>query len=217
MEYKSPGQRLDVDVFYKTGAYASLYKCYGRKADERKADDITVTMVREGKPEGLFRYFKERGIPVENPHSGIYYVLGEVLFPTQIIVGKELDRGLHSWLKLLTSNAEEEDLRKALEDMRQLKDKADRESADSVLEVLLKENRGLVKRMMEDDNMGEVLLEIMGPKINELQRQARTEGLAQGISGSVNILRGFGHSDEEIKAAIIKRYQLSEEEAVSYL
>ena len=229
VEYKSPKQHLDVDVFYKSGAYASLYKSYGKTVDERTADDMTVTIVREGKPEGLFQYFRKRGIPVENPHPGIYYVLGEVLFPTQIIVGKELDKRLHSWLRSLTSNAEEEDLRKVLEDVRRLKDKLDRESADSVLEVLLRENRELAEKLMEDDSMSEALLEIMEPKIKEImesriieiQRQARTEGLEQGLEQGIHYLveafRDYGHSDEEIKAAIIKRYQLSEEKAVSYL
>ena len=37
MEYKSPGDHLDIDAFYKAGAYASLYKAYGKKADEVKA------------------------------------------------------------------------------------------------------------------------------------------------------------------------------------
>lgn len=225
VEYKSPKQHLDVDVFYKTGAYASLYKSYGETVDGRAADDMTVTIVREGKPEGLFQYFMKRGIPVENPHPGIYYVLGEVLFPTQVIVGKELDKKQHSWLKSLSSNVGEEDLRKVLEDVRKLKDKPDRESADSVLEVLLRENRGLVERMMGDDSMSDALLEIMEPKIKEImepkiieiRRQARAEGLEQGIRYLVDAFRDYGHSDDEIKAAIIKKYHLSEEEAVSYL
>ena len=91
MEYKSPEDQLNIDTFYKAGAYASLYKAYGETVDGRKADDITVSMVREARPDGLFRYFKENGIRMENPCPGIYYVLNGVLFPTQIIVTKELD------------------------------------------------------------------------------------------------------------------------------
>lgn len=207
VEYKSPKQHLDVDVFYKTGAYASLYKSYGETVDGRAADDMTVTIVREGKPEGLFQYFMKRGIPVENPHPGIYYVLGEALFPTQIIVGKELDKKQHSWLKSLSSNVGEEDLRKVLEDVRKLKDKPDRESADSVLEVLLRENRGLVEKMMGDDSMSDALLEIMEPKIKEImepkiieiRRQARTEGLEHGKMESAKRMLESGRlSIEEV-------------------
>ena len=95
MEYKSPDDHLDVDTFYKAGAYASLYKSYGKTVDERKAEDITVSMVREVRPRGLFKYFKEHGIEIGNPYHGIYYVLDGVLFPTQIIVTGELDGQNH--------------------------------------------------------------------------------------------------------------------------
>ena len=233
VEYKSPEQHLDVDVFYKAQAYACLYKSYGGTVNERKADEISVSIVRETKPEGLFQYFRERGIPVGKPYPGIYYISGEVLFPTQIIVGKELDRKQHSWLRFLSCHMKEEDIRLMLEDVRNLEDRFDKELADSVLEVCLKENRELIEKLMGDDSMSDVLLEIMGPKINEIvkskinaimesktieiRRQAKTEGLEQGIRCLVDAFRDYGHSDEEIKAAIIKRYELSEEEAASYL
>lgn len=90
MEYKSPEDSLDIDDFYKAGAYASLYKSYGRTTDAVRADDVTVSLVREAKPEGLFRYFKEHSYSVSNPYQGIYYIEGNVLFPTQIVVTKEL-------------------------------------------------------------------------------------------------------------------------------
>ena len=181
MEYKSPEQHLDVDVFYKAEAYACLYKAYGETVNERKSNEITVSIVREKKPEGLFRYFRENGIPVENPYPGIYYIQGEVLFPTQIVVGKELDRKQHSWLRSLSGSMEEEDMRLMLEEVRHLEDKFDRELADSVLEVCLRENRGLIEKLMGDDGMSEALLEIMEPKIIEIRRQAKDEGLEQGL------------------------------------
>ena len=65
--------------------------------DERAADDITISIIRDAKPEGLFRYFREHNIKVTNPYAGIYYVLDGVLFRTQIIVGRELDKKSHVW------------------------------------------------------------------------------------------------------------------------
>ena len=41
-------------------------------------------------PAGLFGYFEKHGIRVTNPFHGIYYVLDAVLFPTQIVVTREL-------------------------------------------------------------------------------------------------------------------------------
>ena len=43
MEYKSPEDGLNIDTFYKSGAYASLYKSYGETVDKRTADGITVS------------------------------------------------------------------------------------------------------------------------------------------------------------------------------
>lgn len=48
---KSLEDHLDIDDFYKTGAYASLYKSYGETVDEIKADDVTVTIMREARPD----------------------------------------------------------------------------------------------------------------------------------------------------------------------
>lgn len=50
MEYKSPKDELNIDTFYKSGAYASLYKAYGESVDKRTADDITVSIVRQSRP-----------------------------------------------------------------------------------------------------------------------------------------------------------------------
>ncbi len=80
VEYKSPDDHLNIDSFYKAGAYASLYKAYGRTVDERRAEDITVSLVRERKPLGLFTYFKKHGITYTNPYNGIYQVTNTVLF-----------------------------------------------------------------------------------------------------------------------------------------
>ena len=40
---------------------------------------------------------------------------------------------------------------------------------------------------------------------------------AKGIQDTVDTLRDFGHKDAEIKTAIIKRYNLSLEEAEDYI
>ena len=41
-EYKSPDDELNIDVFYKGVAYASLYKANGPNVDAIKADDIKL-------------------------------------------------------------------------------------------------------------------------------------------------------------------------------
>ena len=58
--------------------------------------------------------------------------------------------------------------------------------------------------------MYEALMEIMEPRLQVRDKKV-------GIRAAVAALRDFGHKDEEIKPAIIKKYNLSSEEADDYL
>ncbi len=175
LEYRSPEDRMDIDSFYKAGAYASLYKAYGETVDERKADDITVSLVREAKPDGLFRYFREHKVEVSNPYPGIYYVLDGVLFFTQVIVTRELNGKNHGWLKSLSDKLKKEEMEALLNRARSLSGKLERELADAVLEVSVKANREIVEELKGDEAMCQALLEIMEPEINKIVGLAKEE------------------------------------------
>lgn len=172
IEYKSPEDHLNIDSFYKTSAYASLYKAYGETVDSRPAEDITVSMIRDTKPVKLFQYFKEHHIKVTNPYQGIYYIWGSVLFPTQIIVGNELRKEEHKWLKLLAPGLQKEDIREFVGNISQLTKKYEKELADSILEVVTKVNRQVIEELKGDENVCQALLEIMEPEINEIVHSA---------------------------------------------
>lgn len=184
VEYKSPLDGLDIDSFYKAGAYGCLYKALGSSVDERAADDITVSIIRDTRPEGLFRYFEEHGIEVLNPYAGIYYVLGAVLFPTQIVVGRELERDGHIWIKALSDRVEKHEMREFLKKVNCLTQKFDRELADSVLEVSIRANRQVVGELRGEDGMCEALLEIMAPEINQIVLE-KTQKVAQEVTQKV--------------------------------
>ncbi len=139
MEYKSPEDHLDIDAFYKALAYAGLYKAYGQTVDERKEDDVTVSLLRESRPERLFQYFAEHGYMVSNPYKGIYYIKGKNMFPVQIVATGELDKAEHTWLGALSEKLKKQDMTELLKKIRQLTGKNDRELADSVLEVSIGE------------------------------------------------------------------------------
>lgn len=217
MEYKSPEDHLDIDTFYKVLAYAGLYKAYGETVDERKADDITVSLLRESRPEGLFRYFAEHGYLVSNPNKGIYYIEGKIMFPTQIVVTGELDKAEHTWLGALSEKLEKQDMTELLKKIRELTGKNDRELADSVLEVCIGANRQVVEDLKGDVGMCQALMEIMEPQLLLRDEEKIKEGLQKGIQGTIDVLRKFGHGDLEIKETIIEEYGLSEEEAEEYL
>lgn len=213
MEYKSPEDHLDIDTFYKTLAYACLYKSYGKTVDAIKAEDVTISILREAKPIELFRYLEGHGCKVTKAYEGIYYVEGKTWFPTQIVVTGELDQDAHIWLKGLSGNLEKGDIQKMMDERNHMTEKADRELADSVLEVSISANRKIVEELIGDESMYEALMEIMEPKI-QLREKAV---LKKGIQGAVNLLRNVGQGDDMIKAAIMKQYDLTEEEAEEYI
>lgn len=210
VEYKSPEDHLDIDTFYKTLAYACLYKSYGKTVDAIKADDVTISIVREAKPVGLFRYLKEYGCEIVEFSKGIYHIQGKAWFPTQIVVTGELDRASHIWVKGLSDNLVKEDFREMLDERSRMTEKEDRELADSVLEVSISANKEIIGELIGDESMYEALMEIMEPKLRIREKNMR-------IKEAVSTLRDFGHKDEEIKPAIIKKYHLSVEEAEDYL
>lgn len=229
VEYKSPKDHLDIDTFYKAAGYACLYKAYGESVDARKAKDITVSIIREEKPTGLFRYFSENKIPITNAGNGIYYIMGKVLFPTQIIVTGELDLKEHVWLKALSDNVRKPQMRELLEKIEAFDSKLDRELADSLLEVTVRANWEIVQELRGDENMCQALLELMEPEINKIKKAVEEEaqrtgmqkgiqeGMQKGIKGTVIALRDCGQEDSEIQKAIVRVYNLSAEEAAAYL
>ena len=224
MEYKSPRDELDVDAFYKAGAYAALYKSYGKCSDERKADDITVSLVRHARPEGLFEYFSGRGVKVSRPYKGIYYIEGCVLFPTQVIVGKELDRKAHVWLRALSGGLCREEIKELLEKAEELGKKQERELAGSVLEVSLRANWEMIQELRGDEDMCQALMEIMEPEISKIREadarefeKIREEEARKLISCAVESFRDMGIGEDRIREAIMKNYRLTEKEAAEYL
>lgn len=213
MEYKSPEDHLDIDTFYKTLAYACLYKSYGKTVDAIKAEDITISILREVKPIELFRYLEGHGCKVTKAYGGIYYIEGKTWLPTQIVVTGELDQDAHIWLKGLSGNLEKADIQKMMAERNNMTEKADRELADSVLEVSISANRKIVKELIGDESMYEALMEIMEPKI----KQKIVEERKRGIQITVKSLKDFGVGEEDIKKVIIKNYGISEGDVKEYL
>ena len=220
VEYKSPDDyHLNVDVFYKVGAYASLYKTYGMTVDERKVEDITVSIIREAMPETLFHWLREHDFTIANPYDGIYYILDGVLFPTQIIVTKELDKESHIWLKALSNKMKRQDMENLLEKITNLTQIYDKELAGSVLEVTARANEELINKLRRGgDIMSNALLEIFAPEIEAKVETKVNERLQESnIKSVIEFLREYGHDDNEIKESIMKKFHLTEEEVEAFL
>ena len=228
LEYKSPDDSLNIDTFYKTTAYACLYKSYGKTVDEIPANEITISIIRDSKPYGLFHYFENNKIKVTNPYRGIYYIKNEVPFPTQIIVTKELDTKYHTWLKSLSDKLGKQEIKSLLEKIEGLNESFDRRLADSVLEVAMQANKEIVKKLRGDESMCQALWEIMEPEISQIvdertqkrveeEKQKLLEEQNQSILRIVARLRKLGTEDVEIKEILMEDYRLSSEKANAYI
>ena len=108
-----------------------------------------------------------------------------------------------------------------IESTEKLTGKAEKEFADSVLEVSIGANVQVIEELMGDGRRCQALLEIMEPDLQRREKEGVEEGIKEGIkrgiNGAIDTLRAFGHGDPEIKNAIMQRYVLSEEEAEAYL
>lgn len=228
LEYKSPDDSLNIDTFYKSEAYACLYKAYGEAVDLRQAGDITVTIVRERRPEGLFKYFDTHGIRVKKAYKGIDYVLDSVLFPTQVIVTKELEPGEHIWLKSLSSQLGVQEIRELLEWVEGLAEEGEKRLAEAVLEVSIRANQKAVERLRGDEGMCEALLEIMEPEINRMVKAAteketrrlreETERLQEENRQEAKRLREEAQKEAmETAAKILKSGKFSVEEVKDFV
>ena len=147
IEYKSARDSLSIDDVAKTQGYAHLYKAYGESIDAVKFDEVSVTLIRESKPIGLFKYFEENKYIVSNPYKGIYYVKSGLKFPTQIIVGKELTHENHEWFNLLSDKVTKQEMARAIEYSRNVRSKNERELIDAIFEVSALSNKSIVEEL----------------------------------------------------------------------
>ena len=149
---------------------------------------------------------------------------------TQMIIGRELNQKNHTWLKALSNRVQKQEMRELLEKAHSLTRKADRELADSVLEVSVRANRQIVGELRGDESMCQALLEIMEPEINEIVEskvnkiieskadEIRKSGVQKGqILGAVSVYRDLGLAEDEILNKLQEKYHLSVKEAESFL
>ena len=86
-------------------------------------EDITISFVRESYQRELFKWFRDNNYIVEKTYGGIYYIVKECFFVTQIIVLKELDKENHTCLTALTRKMDKDSAYRLAEFVANLTDK----------------------------------------------------------------------------------------------
>ncbi|MBR5565666.1 MAG: hypothetical protein IKW08_05805, partial [Roseburia sp.] len=110
IEYKSPSDSLNYDVFLKGIAYAYLYKSNEAHVDDIRLEEVTLSFIREMKPVKLFKILRNEKFIIEEKGSGIYYIIKEGYIKIQIIVSRELSDKNHIWLNVLSNRVKEEQI-----------------------------------------------------------------------------------------------------------
>ena len=166
IEYKSPDDSMNIDTFYKVLSYACLYKADTGAVDEILDTDITVSLVREGKPVKLLGQL-EKKYQVRQEGKGIYRIYG-MLFPMQIIVAKELEG--HIWLKSLTRSMDIEQAEELLDSCDSLKEEDERAKAGVVVNLVSDINSAVFEQIVSGgDRMSEALKRMVLPELGELK------------------------------------------------
>ena len=133
-------------------------------------------------PRELFEELERSGRALEEHAPGIYYVRGNVLFDTQIVVTGRLSQEAHSGLRILSKSEQEADIRTFITKTRCLTEQGDRH--DAVLQVSISANEGVYQRIRRDDCMCAALRKLMKDEIAEAIAEAveeeRVKTLAEG-------------------------------------
>lgn len=171
IEYKSPGDYLSVDDFYKVYGYCCFYKSDTEKENAINIDELTISLVCGGCPRKLFRHLqRERNYKIENVDNGIYYVIGDKI-PIQIIVTKDLSGKENLWLRNLTNQLEKtEDAEELIKDYKKNKEN---NLYESVMNIIVQANR---ERFEEVKMMCEALEELMKDELKAKREEGERIG-----------------------------------------
>ena len=176
IEYKSPEDDLDIDDFYKTYAYACLYKSDAEAVDLIPADELTITFVCYHYPRNMLRKLEQdREMTVEQEDSGIYYLIGDAI-PIQLVIVPKLSKEHNYWLNNLRNDLKAgSEIKNFIESYSKNKNsKLYQALADAVM-------RANWKKLKEGSNMCEALKELFADDFKESELKGRNAGATSKI------------------------------------
>ena len=209
IEYKSPGDTVNIDDYAKTVAYALLYKSTGDRVNERLFGEMTVSFFYEHYPAKLVKELKSIGVTEEKVFPGIYYLSGFIDIPVQLVITSELEKTQHSALRVLSKSADKDDIRQFLIDSIKMAENGERENIDAVYAVSLPANAEIFLETFRNggDNMFEELKPVLQPYIDkemkkreyELKEKSRQEGADMIMLDTIRkMIKSLGKTPEEI-------------------
>ena len=210
IEYKSPDDNLTIDDFYKTVGYACIYKGLGETVNKIPAEELTVSVFRESYPHKMAAGLRQSGMTIEERFQGIYYVSGQIPFRAQIVVTGQLAHTHHS-LRILSKNADENDVRAFLEEAVCLSDPGDRDNISAVLQVSTAANIQLYEELRRRTGMCDALRELMKDDLAQAKNEGKIEGRLEGK------LEGIQEGKLESLTHVMKSFSVDAEKAMDVL
>ena len=180
VEYKSPKDSLNIDDFYKTLAYAFLYKSLAKEVDGIPVSQLTLSLVRQGYPREMVKKLEAEGMQIQRQYPGIYYVEGAPI-PAQIIATNELHAENHRSLRVLTSKLSEADAREFLAEAKRYANKGDINNINAVLKVSSDANYAVYDALMRRDvKMTDAWKLLMKDDLAEAEARGESRGVEMG-------------------------------------
>ena len=210
VEYKSPGDGMTVDDFYKCVAYACLYKSTGENVNEIAGDELSITMIRESYPKSMMRELKRLGISFAEYDSGIYYSQN-FFIPAQIIVTQELKPDEHRSLRILSRNADEKDVKGFIKETLCYVTQGEKADVQAVLKVSGTANYHIYEKIRSESEMRNFLDEIKNEGFNEGKSQGLSQGRTEALEQTAVTLFDMGMAVDKIAQAVHTSVNIVEE------
>ena len=205
VEYKNPWESIAVRTYYQAVSYAAVFQSHTDRENAVLPEEITLTLVGNHYPRKLFRFLEDfYNARIEQSFSGIYYVEGAV-FPTQVIVQKELPAEENVWLSRLRQDLKMEIDVAAL--AQAYRGKEENPLYSEAMDLIVNANWELYK---ESEKMCNALNELFADKMERAREsglaEGRTEGRAEGRSLSVlALLEDLGQIPSSLRERIMSQ------------
>ncbi len=142
---------------------------------------------------------KKSGANIQLHSQGIYYIKGQMLFDTQVVVTGQLKNEAHRSLRILSKHAQKEDVQAFIAESMRLTAPGDRNNIDAILQVSASANRALYEEVRRDSNMCEALKELMKDEIEKERQEAAQDTILENIK---SLMHNLNLSAEQAMAAL---------------
>ena len=143
-----------------------MFKGYGTNVNQIPTNELTISIFYEAYPRKMLLIIEMEGHTIEEKYPGIYYVY-DFPFPVQIVVIKQLRSGEHKSLKVLSLNADRDDIKAFLKETEDLYSLREKQNVDAVLLASVRANYELYEEIRREPTMCEALRELMKDEIEK--------------------------------------------------